>query len=126
MDQQRKYAILFAGTILAARNLNETGSKPCPARECAISDAIASAELILRRIAERNDLLRRVVSAIERSGNVFREVILDLALLNGRERAAWQETVAAVDFDALADRFPQERHRFPAAAAAFHERIHCL
>ena len=52
MDEQRKYAILFAATILAARKLNEIGSKPCPARECAISDAIANAELILRRIDE--------------------------------------------------------------------------
>ena len=53
MDEQRKYAILFAATILAARKLNEIGSKPCPARECAISDAISNAELILRRIDER-------------------------------------------------------------------------
>jgi len=33
MDEQRKYAILFAATILAARKLNEIGSKPCLARE---------------------------------------------------------------------------------------------
>ena len=33
-DDQRKYAILFAATILAARKLNDIGSKPCPAREC--------------------------------------------------------------------------------------------
>ena len=39
MDEQRKY--LFAATILAARKLNEIGTKPCPARECAISDAIS-------------------------------------------------------------------------------------
>ena len=52
MDEQRKYAILFAATILAARKLNEIGNKPCPARECAISDAISNAELILRRIDE--------------------------------------------------------------------------
>ena len=52
-DEQRKYAILFAATILAARKLNEIGSKPCPARECAISDAISNAELILKRIDER-------------------------------------------------------------------------
>ena len=30
MDEQRKHAILFAATILAARKLNETGSKPLP------------------------------------------------------------------------------------------------
>jgi len=37
MDEQRKYAILFAATILAARNLNDPGIKPwgmecCPTR----------------------------------------------------------------------------------------------
>ena len=53
MDEQRKYAILLAATILAARKLNEIGSKPCPAREWAISDAISKAEMILRRIEER-------------------------------------------------------------------------
>ena len=53
MDEQRKYAILFAATVLAARKLNETGVKPCPARECAIADAIANADLILKRIEER-------------------------------------------------------------------------
>ena len=31
MDE-RKYAILFAATILAARKLKEIGAKPCPAR----------------------------------------------------------------------------------------------
>ena len=44
MDEQRKYAILFAATILAARKLSEIGCKPCPTRECAIADAISSAE----------------------------------------------------------------------------------
>ena len=53
MDEQRKYAILFAATILAARKLNELGDKPCPAREYAISDAITKAEQILKRIDER-------------------------------------------------------------------------
>jgi hypothetical protein len=52
MDE-RKYAILFAATILAPRKLNEIGSKLCPARECAIADAISDAELILKRIDER-------------------------------------------------------------------------
>ena len=33
MEEQRKYAILFAATILAARKLNEIGVKSCPARE---------------------------------------------------------------------------------------------
>ena len=53
MDEQRKYAILFAATILAARKLHEIGDKPCPAREYAISDAITKAEQILQRIDER-------------------------------------------------------------------------
>src|SRR5215469_12831618 len=44
MDEQRKYAILFAATVLAARKLNETGVKPCPARECAIADAIVTGQ----------------------------------------------------------------------------------
>jgi hypothetical protein len=53
MDEQRKYAILFAATILAARKLNDIGNKPCPAREFAIADAIEKAEAILRKIDER-------------------------------------------------------------------------
>jgi len=40
MDEQRKYAILFAATILAARKLQEIGDKPCRARECAIADGL--------------------------------------------------------------------------------------
>ena len=51
--KQRKYAILFAATILAARKLNEIGVKPCPARECAIADAIENAKRILEKIEER-------------------------------------------------------------------------
>ena len=53
MAEQRTYAILTAAEILAARKLHEIGSKPCPARECAIADAISNAELILRRIHQR-------------------------------------------------------------------------
>jgi len=53
MDEQRKYAILMAATILAARKLHETGDKPCPAREYAIADAITKREQILKRIDER-------------------------------------------------------------------------
>jgi len=44
---------LLAATILAARKLNEIGSRPCSARECAIADAISNAEVILKRIDER-------------------------------------------------------------------------
>jgi len=52
MDEPRKYAILFAATILAARKLNETGGKPCPARRCAIADAMENAKRILEKIDE--------------------------------------------------------------------------
>lgn len=52
MDEQRKYAILFAATILAARKLNDMGSTPS-ATESAISDAIGKAERILQKIDER-------------------------------------------------------------------------
>ena len=53
MDHQRKYAILFAATILAARKLNERGSPPW-AIECALNDAISKAEHILEKIDERD------------------------------------------------------------------------
>jgi hypothetical protein len=53
MDEQRKYAILLAATILAARKLHEVGDKPCPAREFAIADAIEKAEQILKKIDAR-------------------------------------------------------------------------
>ena len=53
MSEERKYAILLAATILAARKLHEIGNKPCPARECAIAVAITKAEQILKRIDER-------------------------------------------------------------------------
>ena len=53
MAEERKYAILFSATILAARKLAEIGDKPCPAREACIEDAIRNAERILRKIDER-------------------------------------------------------------------------
>jgi len=52
MEEQRKYAILFAATILAARKLNEIGVRSCPARECAIADAVENAKRILDKIDE--------------------------------------------------------------------------
>ena len=52
MGEQRKYAILFAATILAARKLSDSGSTPWQV-ECAISDAISKAEHILKKIDER-------------------------------------------------------------------------
>jgi hypothetical protein len=54
MRAKRKYAILFAATILAARKLNEIGDKRCPAREYAIADAIEKAEAILARVEARS------------------------------------------------------------------------
>ena len=53
MGEQRKYAILFAATILATKKLHEIGDKSCPAREFAITDAIEKAERILKKIEER-------------------------------------------------------------------------
>jgi hypothetical protein len=53
MDEPRKYAILFAATILAARKLNELGDRPSPAREACIADAVSNAEMILRKIEQR-------------------------------------------------------------------------
>jgi hypothetical protein len=53
MDEQRKYAVLFSATILAARKLAELGDKPSPAREACIANAISNAETILRKIDQR-------------------------------------------------------------------------
>ncbi len=55
--EERKFAILFAATILAARKLSELETqgltRPCPAREIIITDAISKAEEIMRKI-EKN------------------------------------------------------------------------
>ena len=52
MNEQRKYAILFAATILAARKPNESGSTLW-AIHVAITEAIDKAKLILEKIDER-------------------------------------------------------------------------
>jgi len=52
MGEQRKYAILFAATILAARKLSDPDLKLWP-RAAAIRDAISSANQILEEIEER-------------------------------------------------------------------------
>jgi hypothetical protein len=52
MTEERKHAILFAATILAARKLNDADIKPW-AREVAISDAIGKASQILEKIDEK-------------------------------------------------------------------------
>jgi hypothetical protein len=48
MTEERKYAILFAATILAARELSQLGDKPSPARVCAVEDAILQAATLWR------------------------------------------------------------------------------
>lgn len=52
MTEERKHAILFAATILAARRLSDPDLKPWP-RAAAISDAISKAAQILEEIDER-------------------------------------------------------------------------
>ena len=49
MTEERKFAILFAATILAARKLNDPDLKPWP-RAAAIRDAISNANQILEEI----------------------------------------------------------------------------
>jgi hypothetical protein len=55
--EDRKFAILFAAAILAARKLSELEAqgltRPFPAREIIITDAISKAEEIMRKI-EKN------------------------------------------------------------------------
>ena len=53
MTEERKHAILFSATLLAARTLAQIGDKPCPARETCMEDAIHNAERILQKIDER-------------------------------------------------------------------------
>lgn len=53
VSEERKFALLLAATILAARKLAEIGEladRPCPAREAALADAIRKSEAILRKI----------------------------------------------------------------------------
>jgi hypothetical protein len=53
VSEDRKFALLFAATILAARKLADLGDladRPCPAREVVLKDAISKAEMILRKI----------------------------------------------------------------------------
>jgi hypothetical protein len=52
--EDRKFAVLFAATILAARKLSELEAqgitRSCPARDIIIADAISKAEEIMRKI----------------------------------------------------------------------------
>ena len=51
MTEERKYAILFAATLVCARKLNELDSdRPSPARSAAVEDAISQAAFILQCI----------------------------------------------------------------------------
>ena len=51
MTEDRKYAILFAATLLCARKLNELDSdKPSPAKIAAVENAIRQAAFILECI----------------------------------------------------------------------------
>ena len=59
MDEQRKYAILFAATILAARKLNEGGSTAW-AVHVAITDAISNAEPSAKRLTLSDGLRERI------------------------------------------------------------------
>jgi hypothetical protein len=55
MEEQRKYAILFATTILSARRIQEsmTSDKPDMAKQFYIDRAIKEAEFILERIEKQ-------------------------------------------------------------------------
>lgn len=51
MDEGRKHALLVAATILAARRLAQIGeTKPSPALNAAIHDAVVLAERIFKKI----------------------------------------------------------------------------
>ena len=54
MTERRKYAILFAATILAARKLNELDSaRPSPVKFKTVDRAIDLAKFILDQIDQR-------------------------------------------------------------------------
>jgi hypothetical protein len=50
MTEDRKYAILFAATLLCARKLMELDDRPSPARVAAVENAISNANFILEQI----------------------------------------------------------------------------
>jgi len=53
MTEERKYAILFAATLLCARKLMEMGDRPSPAKFALVEDAISNAKFILDRIDKK-------------------------------------------------------------------------
>ena len=50
MTEERKYAVLFAATLLCARKLMELGDRPSPAKFAMVEDAISNANFIMDRI----------------------------------------------------------------------------
>lgn len=50
MTEERKFAILFAATLLCARKLMELGDRPSPAKFALVEDAVSNAKFILDRI----------------------------------------------------------------------------
>jgi hypothetical protein len=54
MTEDRKFALLLAATLLAARKLNALDSdRPSPAKISAVENAIDQAKFILERIDQR-------------------------------------------------------------------------
>jgi hypothetical protein len=53
MTEERKYAILFAATLLCARKLIELGDRPSPAKFALVENAISNAKFIWDRIDKK-------------------------------------------------------------------------
>jgi len=54
MTEDRKYAILFAATLLCARKLMEMGDRPSPAKFALVEDAISNAAFTFSRRIDGN------------------------------------------------------------------------
>jgi hypothetical protein len=54
MDEGRKRTILIAASILVAPKWDQLGTRPSPALDAAITDAISLAERILQKIDSRS------------------------------------------------------------------------
>ena len=53
MTEERKYAILFAATLLCARKLMELGDRPSPAKLALVENAISNTKFIWDRIDKK-------------------------------------------------------------------------
>jgi hypothetical protein len=53
MTEERKFAILFAATLLCARKLMEMDDRSSPLKICTVDRAISQAAYILGKIDER-------------------------------------------------------------------------